>query len=83
MESQVYGAPVIGADIGGIPELVSDGETGELFESGNKSELKEKIEGLYNDEKRLDTYTKNCADAQFDTIEQYTGNLLEIYKGHC
>ncbi len=83
MESQVYGTPVIGADIGGIPELIRDAETGELFESGNKSELKEKIEGLYNDEKRLDTYTKNCADAQFDTIEQYTGNLLEIYKGHC
>ena len=43
MESQMYGTPVIGADIGGIPELIKDKVTGELFESGNALELKEKI----------------------------------------
>ena len=35
MESQMYGTPVLGADIGGIPELIQVGKTGELFESGN------------------------------------------------
>lgn len=83
MESQMYGTPVLGADIGGVPELVKDQVTGELFESGNVEQLKEKIESLYNDAQRLDTYTKNCEQVNFDTVEQYTDKLLEIYKGNC
>ena len=39
LESFAMGKPVIGARIGGIPELVRDGETGWLFESGNIDEL--------------------------------------------
>lgn len=39
LESYAFGKPVIGAQIGGIPELVVDGETGWLFTSGNISEL--------------------------------------------
>ena len=35
MESQMYGTPVLGANIGGIPELIQVGKTGEMFESGN------------------------------------------------
>ena len=35
MESQMYGTPVLGANIGGIPELIQVGKTGELFESSN------------------------------------------------
>ena len=46
MESQMYGTPVLGADIGGIPELIQVGKTGELFESGNGEDLKRKIQEL-------------------------------------
>lgn len=35
--------PVVGAKIGGIPELVIDGQTGSTFISGNKEDLREKI----------------------------------------
>ena len=38
---QMYGTPVLGADIGGIPELIQVGKTGELFKSGDGDELKE------------------------------------------
>lgn len=31
MESQMYGTPVLGANIGGIPELIQNGKTGELL----------------------------------------------------
>ena len=41
MESLSLGTPVLGADIGGIPELIRAGQTGELFESGNVNELKD------------------------------------------
>lgn len=40
LESISYGTPVLGANIGGIPELIEVGRTGELFESGNVEDLK-------------------------------------------
>lgn len=48
MESQMYGTPVLGANIGGIPELIQVGDTGELFESGNQLSLKEKLGSLFS-----------------------------------
>ena len=81
MESQMYGTPVLGADAGGIPELIKVGKTGELFESGNKSDLKLKIEKLWTDKELTDDYIKNCKDISFDTIEVYTDKLMKIYSG--
>ncbi|KAA3656186.1 MAG: glycosyltransferase family 1 protein [Chloroflexi bacterium] len=46
LESLACGTPVIGASIGGIPELVKDGETGLLFEAGNADDLAQKIQYL-------------------------------------
>ncbi|HIS52945.1 MAG TPA: glycosyltransferase family 4 protein [Candidatus Onthomonas avicola] len=80
MESQIYGTAVLGADIGGIPELIEDGRTGELFESGNAAQLKAKIEKLWNDRALTDTYAHNCRDVSFDTIEQYTQKLMNLYE---
>ena len=62
MESQMYGTPVLGANIGGIPELIQVGKTGELFESGNGKDLKEKIEKLWGDKKLCEQYSKNCIE---------------------
>lgn len=39
LESCALGTPVVGARIGGIPEMMLDGETGWSFESGNIDEL--------------------------------------------
>ena len=80
MESQMYGTPVIGADIGGIPELIKQGLTGELFQSSNEEDLKNKILKLYNDEELLNTYTRACELQCFDTVEQYTEKLMRSYK---
>lgn len=44
IESLCMGTPVIGARIGGIPELIEEGVNGFLFEPQNISELKEKID---------------------------------------
>jgi len=80
MESQMYGTPVLGADIGGIPELIRVGETGELFESGNCVILKDKILRLWKDTDRLERYARNCADCAFDSTDAYTHKLLKIYR---
>jgi len=43
IESYSLGVPVIGARIGGIPEIIVDGVTGYLFESENVEDLKAKV----------------------------------------
>ncbi len=39
MESQAFGCPVVGSKIGGIPEMISHGDDGWLFEAGNHEDL--------------------------------------------
>ena len=80
MESQIYGTPVLGAKIGGIPELIEVGKTGELFESGNAKDLKVKIQGMWLDRKKTAEYSLNCKNITFDTIEEYVEKLMRIYK---
>lgn len=79
METQIYGTPVIASDLGGTPELIEDGKTGELFAGGSSGQLRKKIESLWNDEKRLQKYTENCRNVKFDSVEEYCRKLLEIY----
>lgn len=78
MESQKYGTPVIGARIGGIPELVIDGENGLLFESGNADDLAEKIQELWSDEDMLQRFTKRCREIGYDTAEEYVGKVYDF-----
>lgn len=81
MESQMYGTPVLGANIGGIPELIEVGRTGELFESGSAAELKDKIQKLWQDKALTARYSRNCRDISFDDIDEYGEKLMEIYRG--
>lgn len=81
MESQMYGTPVLGADIGGIPELITVGKTGELFKAGDKEELKNKIEKLWKDTELTDQYSRNCKDIVFDDTQEYYDKLIKIYRG--
>ena len=79
MESQMCGTPVLGADIGGIPELIDVGNTGELFESGNAEELEKKIKALW-ETPRINIYKENCRQVRFDTLPEYYEKLMKIYN---
>lgn len=79
MESQTLKTPVIGAEIGGIPELIEDGVTGLLFESGNKMDLKEKIRYLYENREFCQSLSKNCKNIKYDKIGEYSDKLIKIY----
>jgi len=80
MESQILGTPVIGANIGGIPELIEDGVTGELFTSGDYKALTSSIERLWNDQELLSSYRKNCLSKKFATLPEYCDQLMKIYQ---
>jgi len=49
IEALSHEVPVVGADIGGIPDIVIDGETGWLFPSGDADRLAEVIELVLDD----------------------------------
>lgn len=78
LESQLLGTPVLGAEIGGIPELIRPGETGELFESGNPDQLTRRIRELWQDTPRLQRYGETCKNTVFPTPRQYC-EMLEAY----
>ena len=80
MESIGYGTPVLGAAIGGITELVIDGYTGILFESGNSEDLREKVRLLWSQGDLLNNITENCKKKQFDTVEEYCDRLSGLYQ---
>ena len=46
LEAYAMGKPVIGADIGGIPELILPGETGDKFEAGNPHSLADELQAF-------------------------------------
>lgn len=79
MESILCKTPVIGANAGGVPELIEEGKTGELFESGNAAELEKEIWKLWNHSELCKSYADNCGQVKFDTLEEYCEKLLKVY----
>lgn len=61
IEAYSVGTPVIGAKIGGIPEIVDDGKTGFQFTSANVEELKAVI-----------LKTNNLSNEEYSTISNNT-----------
>ena len=81
MESISYGTPVIGADIGGIPELIGEDRTGIEFDSGDADALADVIHKLWNDPDKQKSMEEACRESGFDTVETYVDWMIsEIYK---
>jgi len=81
-EAMACGVPVIGPDIGGVPEAIANGETGLLFSTGNAKDLATKIEMLINNEnlrKRLGERAREVAMEKFDA-EACAEENLRIFE---
>ena len=80
IESISFGTPVVGSHMGGIPELIEEGKTGELFEAGNVNGLMKAINKIVGHNEVLKQYTDNCFEVRYETSETYYKKLLEIYR---
>ncbi len=88
MESISLGTPVLGADIGGIPELITGEGTentnacGELFIPGDVDNLTDKIHELWNNEPKQSEYKTSCFKTAFDDLKEYTDKIIRIIEGN-
>jgi glycosyltransferase involved in cell wall biosynthesis len=83
IEAFALGKPVIGARIGGIPELIKDGETGLTFESGSVPDLKRKLNRLVSMSKReirdMGKAARRLVEEEFSAEKHYE-KLTEKYR---
>lgn len=82
LEAFALGKPVIGAHIGGIPELVKDTVTGLTFKPGDAGDLAEKITALLSDSnmmKRMGENARLFVEQNF-SAERYYQGLIKIYR---
>ena len=71
--------PVIASRIGGIPELVRDGENGFLFEAGDPADLKTKLKWVIETPQVLNKF-HSCFVA-IKSFEENAEEVVGIYKG--
>ncbi len=79
IEAQCLGTPVLGANIGGIPELIKVGFSGMVYESGNKEELRTRIEEMFAHKFDYEAIAKNAFEV-YSTGVHYK-KLMQIYNG--
>ena len=80
IEALALGTPVLGAAIGGIPELVEPGRTGELFTPGDADDLERKLAALWT--QALPPLPVDELVATFSP-ERYLARLLPLYEGRA
>ncbi|MEF8787493.1 MAG: glycosyltransferase [Planctomycetota bacterium] len=82
MEAFALGKPVVGADIGGIPELIGD-DRGLLFEPGSAEDLQGAMQRLSSDPGRVESMGRNArsfVERELSPEEHYE-KLCHIYRG--
>lgn len=79
IEAQCLGTPVLGARIGGIPELIEEGVSGMIFDSRNVEDLKDNIEAMMQHSFDYRALAKT-AQKRYNA-EAYYEDIMEIYKG--
>jgi len=82
LEAFSLGKPVIASNIGGLPELVQNNQTGLLFEPGNYIDLKNKIEQLLNNPLKIQKMGKIAQEAIKNNYssEIHYKKIIKIYQ---
>ncbi len=81
-EAMACGLPVIGTRVGGIPELIVDGQTGFLTEPRDEAALAEKMENLLQDPEGGREMGRRAAERvrELFTWEKVVDRLMPVYK---
>ena len=83
LESYSLGKPVIGSSIGGIPELIRDGETGSTFIAGSVDNLASVLSDYtqFSDKKLIDMGRAGRLWVEADySLTRYRDRMLALYS---
>jgi glycosyltransferase involved in cell wall biosynthesis len=82
VEALSFGLPIIASRIGGLPEMVQDGQSGLLFEPGDPSALLQALRDFVSDTSRIKAM-RHASRGHFDsyyTEQKNYETLIEIYR---
>lgn len=82
LEAYAYGKPVIATQIGGLPEVVRNGETGVLVSAGRAQQLAQAIGELWERPElaeQMGRTAREWVESKF-TPEQHWQGLAEVYR---
>lgn len=80
LEAYKYGLPVIGSRIGGIPEMIREGETGFLFSPGDERVLEGILKGIAKEQLR--EMAPACQEMAIRySMENHLESLMEVFQG--
>jgi glycosyltransferase involved in cell wall biosynthesis len=81
-EAYAHGLPVITSRAGAFPEIVREGETGFLVETGSVDHLCSALARVSQDPRLTSAMSARCIEeAQKYTTEKFIGDYLELYRG--
>lgn len=82
LESFALGKPVIGSDIGGIPELITPGRDGLLVNPGDVEDLRTKLQYLADEQERAVEMGMNAREKveKKYSVEVHYQRLMEAYQ---
>jgi glycosyltransferase involved in cell wall biosynthesis len=82
LEAMEFAKPVIGTDVGGIPEIVKDKETGLLVKPGDSKQLTESMISLLEDDdlrQKMGINGRKLAQEKF-SVKKMVDSTLNLYK---
>ena len=82
METLAIGKPVLGADIGGIPELVKNNENGLIYKYDNIDELSEKMQQFFENTDLTNKMGQNAKEnaKKLYSKEIHYDKIIKIYQ---
>lgn len=82
LETLAIGKPVIGSNMGGIPELIDDNKNGFIYKYDDVKELSKKMEILFDNKELVDKFSKKSKELAKEKYsrEKYYKELICIYK---
>lgn len=82
LEAGALGKAAVGTRLGGIPEIISDGENGFLTEPNSADDLREKIKRLFGDNDLCERMGRRAREMVIEnnSPEEHYKKIMEVYK---
>lgn len=82
LEAMEIGKPIVASRIGGIPELIADGENGYLYKADDINELKEKLMLMLDNDDKVNRFAQKSRELyeSYYSPNSYYNELIKIYN---